>query len=127
MYLLFFVRRGGKVFEVSNNTIYITRGDKGTINLSIDDYIFKVGDVIKFSVYNKKALDKEAVLNKIVNVTKESDNIDIELTSEETKIGEIINKEVEYWYEIELNNNQTILGYDSDGAKILILYPEGVM
>lgn len=34
-------------------------------------------------------------------------------------------KPIEYWYEIELNGDSTIIGYDNDGAKKLILYPEG--
>ena len=44
---------------------------------------------------------------------------------DDMKIGEMLNKQVEYWYEIELNNDETIIGYDDDGAKKLILYPEG--
>lgn len=47
---------------------------------------------------------------------------------DETKIGEYISKPKEYWYEIELNPEtypQTIIGYDEDGPKVLILYPEG--
>ena len=59
-----------------------------------------------------------------------ADNIDlsgknINLTSEETRIGNLTNAPVEYWYKIELNNQYTIVGYDEDGAKKLILYPEG--
>ena len=51
------------------------------------------------------------------------------LSSEETKIGNVISKPVVYWYEIEINPDSapiTIIGYDNDGAKELILYPEGV-
>ena len=43
-------------------------------------------------------------------------------------IGEVINKPTNYWYEIELNPNtqpQTIIGYDEDGEKLFVLYPEG--
>ena len=41
------------------------------------------------------------------------------------KIGEMANKPIEFWYEIELNGDSTIIGYDEEGAKRLILYPEG--
>ena len=33
---------------------------------------------------------------------------------------------VEYWYEIELNDEETVIGFDKDGAKVLNLYPKGV-
>ena len=113
------------MFKIEENTIHLTRGDKATINLTIQDYIFKVGDTIEFRVYNKRGLDKQAILTKEITVESETDNIDISLSSEETKFGEIVNKAVTYWYEIELNDNQTVVGYDEDGAKELILYPEG--
>lgn len=113
------------MFKIEENTIHLTRGDKATINLSVEDYTFKVGDTIEFRVYNKRGLDKQAILTKEITVEAETEKIDISLSSDETKFGEIVNKPVTYWYEIELNDNQTIIGYDEDGAKELILYPEG--
>lgn len=114
------------MFKIDNNKIHITRGDKATINLTIEDYIFKSGDKIEFRVYNKGFLNKPPVLEKEVLIEEEKDNIDIDLTSKDTTIGEPLNKTVTYWYEIELNNEQTIIGYDETGAKLLFLYPEGV-
>ena len=35
------------------------------------------------------------------------------------------NKATEFWYEVELNDNDTILGYDKQGPKRMIVYPEG--
>ena len=90
------------MFRIKDSNIFLTRGDKATINLSIIDYKFKVGDIVKFKLYNANA------------------------SSEETKIGKMRNTAVEFWYEIELNNNQTILGYDDEGPKRFILYPEGM-
>jgi hypothetical protein len=60
-------------------------------------------------------------------VTEEAELVEIELTSEDTRIGEVISKPVDYWYEVELNPDtkpQTIIGYDKDGAKVFKLYPE---
>ena len=54
--------------------------------------------------------------------------VEIYLTEEDTKIGEVISKPKDYWYEVELNPDeepQTIIGYDEDGAKIFKLFPEG--
>ena len=64
-------------------------------------------------------------LLKEVDATPNATSLTIECTNEDTKIGDLINKPMEYWYELELNNEYTILGYDESGAKQLILYPEG--
>ena len=114
------------MFKNDGDTIHITRGDKGVIELGIDNYTFSIGDTVELRVYEKKGLDKQPVLSKEITVSKAGETVDIELTAEDTKIGEMINKEKEYWYEIELNDNQTVIGYDEKGAKKLILYPEGV-
>lgn len=46
-----------------------------------------------------------------------STSVEIDISGEDMKIGEMLNKQVEYWYEIELNNDETIIGYDDEGAK----------
>ena len=116
--------------RIEGSTIKLNRGDVMSMRLSLkmedgSDYTFQSGDKIVFSVYNKNKMDEEAVLLKEVDVLEQSESVDINLTSEETKIGELINKPVDYWYEVELNNEYTVIGYDDDGAKILRLYPEG--
>lgn len=92
-------------------------------------YAFQVGDIIRFKIIKKKDCEC-VVLQKDVEVKEVSTFIDIDITSEEMKIGDLINKPVDYWYEVELNpdtdRTQTILGYDKKkGAKILTLTPEG--
>ena len=50
------------------------------------------------------------------------------LTEQDTRIGDVISKPVDYWYEVTLNpytNPQTFIGYDEDGAKVFKLFPEG--
>lgn len=73
----------------------------------------------------KKGMDKSPVLQKEFIPTVGSTILDIDIPGSEMKIGEMANKPIEYWYEIELNDDETIIGYDEDGAKKLILYPEG--
>ena len=92
-------------------------------------YIFQVNDVVRFKVMVKKQCD-EVVLQKDVKVTEVCNAVPITITSDEMKIGEIINKPVDYWYEVELNpdtpSTVTILGYTKEaGPKILSLTPEG--
>ena len=113
------------MFKIKDETIHITRGDSGTIELSIEDYTFKVGDIVEFRVYNKKGLNQVPLINKKIEINQEQEVVNIELDSDDTKIGELVNKETEYWYEIELNNDKTVIGYDENGAKLFILYPEG--
>lgn len=115
--------------KIIDKEIHINRGDRLLIDFSIengkDKYIFKDGDKIKFSIYEKKGMDKPPILQKIFIPVVGSTSVEIDISGEDMKIGEMLNKQVEYWYEIELNNDETIIGYDDEGAKKLILYPEG--
>lgn len=88
---------------------------------------FSAGDVVRIKIYGKKAAEN-VVLQKDFPIYEHTDHAEIYLTSEDTKIGEVISKPTDYWYEVELNpdtNPQTIIGYDEDGAKIFKLFPEG--
>lgn len=111
-------------------TIECTRGDAAVFsvgaNVNNEPYLFRVDDVVRFTVFGRKDCT-DVVLQKDVKVTEEAELVEIELMSEDTKIGEVINKPVDYWYEVELNPEtypQTIIGYDEDGAKVFKLYPE---
>lgn len=122
------------MFKIDQKTkqIKLTRGDDCILEIKAVDknknrYKFAVNDVIRLNVYTKKNYN-DLKLQKDVIVREESDYVDMVLTSELTKIGDIINKPVDYWYEIVLNpetNPQTIIGYDEDGSKVFTLYPEG--
>ena len=116
------------MFWIEGKTIHLTRGDAATIRISAkENETFKVGDVVRLNVFKRK--DCGCVeLTKDVTVEEEGTTIYMPLTSQETKIGGIINKPTIYWYEIIVDPNgaeQTIVGYDQDGAKEFILYPEG--
>lgn len=116
--------------KIDGTTIKLNRGDILNLSLSLkyDDgsnYTFQQNDSIVFSLYNKGKMSDKAVFKKEIIVNESSQTLTINLSSEDTKIGDLINKPVEYWYEIELNNQYTVIGYDEDGAKILMLYPEG--
>ena len=114
-----------------DNSIYATRGDVVFFSVSAGDsgipYEFQAGDVVRIKIFGKKDANS-VVLEKDFPVTAETDTVEILLTKEDTKIGEVISKPKDYWYEIELNpftNPQTIIGYDEDGAKVFKLFPEG--
>lgn len=118
------------MFKVDEDgrTIILHRGDKGiipyTINTSdTENYKFKIGDVINFIIYNKKGYAETPLLNKKITVEAETEEINIDFSSEDMEIGEVSNKPITYWYEILLNGVQTINGYDQDEgpAKLIIL------
>lgn len=119
------------MFKIENKQIHLTRGDVANIGVSVKnedgtDYEFRAGDVVRFTVFKKK--DCNCVeLTKDVTVDVAGLEVEVHLTEEDTKIDGIISKPVEYWYEVVLNPNtkpQTIIGYDTDGAKVITLYPE---
>lgn len=119
-------------YDSFTKQIQINRGDSTTLKINANDssgdpYTFKVGERVKLSLTERKNEDN-VVLEKIIDVDTEQDYVNISLTSEDTKIGDIINKPVTYWYEISLltlnNEVQTIIGYDDNGAKEFVLNPE---
>lgn len=119
-------------FDEDTKELSVTRGNSGILEITAENddgsqYEFQVGDVVRFKVFKRKdcacvELQKDVVVNEVCT------SVDIALTKEETKIGDLINKEVPYWYEVELNpetNCKTIIGYDKEGEKVFMLYPEG--
>ena len=120
------------MFKIINkNQILINRGDIGIIDLTIpiskeENYEFEQGDVITFAVYNTNSYQKDPIIYKEVIVEEDGQTVvTIELDAEDTKVGPVINMPVQYWYEIQLNKEQTILGFDDKGPKMFILFPEG--
>lgn len=112
--------------------IQINRGDSTTLKISAkdsagDQYTFRIGEKVKFSLTERKN-EENVIFAKTIDVDEESEYVNISLTSEDTKIGELINKPEIYWYEISvltLNNEvQTIIGFDDNGPKEFVLNPE---
>ena len=122
------------MFEIDQTTkkISITRGDYALITITAKnkdntDYEFQKGDVIRFKVFQKKNC-KNVFFFFFFEVDIAKTEVDIELLPEDTKIGELINSQVTYWYEVELNPNgktQTIIGYEKGNEKLFVLNPEG--
>lgn len=131
--------------DEDKTTIHLTRGDKtdGKINKLAfyfpiyniatkeeEKYKFQLDDKISFIVMKRKGYTKEEVLRKEYTIkdlgyTEPTECPEIPLTAEDTKCFELKNKNVTYWYDLVLNDSTTILGYDDDGAKEIIVYPEG--
>lgn len=112
-------------------SIHVTRGDILFFKVTADDkgeaHKFQPGDVVRMTVFEKKACNC-VVLQKDFPVVEETEFVDIFLNEEETRFCDLISKPTTYWYEIELNpltKPQTIVGYDENGAKVFKLFPEG--
>jgi hypothetical protein len=114
-------------------SIYATRGDIVCLNVSATDdrtgepYEFQPGDVLQMKIYAKKDAEN-VVLQKDFPVPAKTNTVGVFLTEQDTRIGDVISKPVDYWYEVTLNpytNPQTFIGYDEDGAKVFKLFPEG--
>lgn len=111
--------------------IEVNRGSAITLVIGAmvgeEDYVFQEGDVVRFSITEKKN-ENNVILRKDVTAVAGETEVEIPLLSSDTKIGDIINKKAVYWFEVELNPEteqcQTLIGYDSKGAKEFILYPE---
>lgn len=123
------------MFEIEGKNIQITRGNYMALTVTainpIDGtkYVFQKGDVVRVKIFERKNVDN-VFLEKDFKINESSEEITIEVTAEEMKIGELIDKAKDYWYEIELNpdtqKTQTIIGYDKEtGPTILTLLPEG--
>jgi len=124
-------------------TIYLTRGDITSdfyrlafyfpiFNFATgkeENYEFQLTDKITFAVKERKGYTKPEVLRvektlAEMGYTEPTTTPEIQLTEEDTKVFDLVNKRTVYWYDIILNDTTTILGYDQDGAKELIVFPE---
>lgn len=120
------------MFKIEDKTIHLTRGDIAAIRITAktesgEPYTFQQGDIVRLQVMKAKDVG-QIVLSKSVPAEEDATSCEISLTAAETTIGDLISKPVIYWYEIEINPDtrpQTVIGYDADGPKELILYPEG--
>ena len=80
------------MFEINEDkTINITRGDIGAftvnaLNEAGENYIFQKGDVVRIKVTEKKACEN-VMFQKDFVVEEETEQVEILLTEEETKIS----------------------------------------
>lgn len=126
-----------------NTIIHITRGDMPTGELNRlafylpvfdgekeTNYEFQLTDKISFVVFPKKGYTKNEIFRleytiEDLGYTEPTTVVEIPLTEELTSKFPLTNKRATYWYDISLNDTLTVLGFDDEGAKKIIVYPEG--
>lgn len=119
-----------KIDSEDNSTIHLTRGDRGTLKVKVKNaltdeyYLFPAGSYISFVVKEKNGYTSNDVIRKVVHIAEDTNEVEVTLTEEDTKIGEPIDKKKKFWYNVVVNDDITIIGSDENGEKLLILYPE---
>lgn len=113
-------------YNSNENILYDTNYNVSNVNintLNIVYYTFNVGDVITLNIYRKNGYTENALKTISTTISESTDTAIIALTESDTTIESIINKQITYWYDITLNYDKTIIGYDDEGAKEFIIYP----
>lgn len=111
-------------------TLHLTRGDRCSFKVYAREEqtqqicYFPAGCTVTFAIVPRQGYTDGAVLRKTVNVTEDVTEVEFLLTEEDTKIGEMIDKKVKYWYNVVVNDDITIIGSDENGEKAIIIYPE---
>lgn len=131
-----------------NRTIYLNRGDETSEFYKLafyfpiwnveeqkeEKYLFQLDDKISFVAMKKKGYTKEEIFRvektiREMGFTEPTYYPEIQLTSEDTKKFDLLDKSATYWYDIILNDTTTILGFmidddDKTGASKIVVFPE---
>ena len=118
----------GKIYWYNTKSQVLYDADYIEISVSLETltmvyYQFQIGDKITFNIYEKNGYGKEPLMIKEIKVTDVAESVNILLTEKDTTFGNPVNKETIFWYDITLNDNQTVVCYNEDGAKEFIEYP----
>ena len=98
------------MIKLNGTTILATRGDVGSILIKLKEgQTFKTGQTVSLIVVKKYGYTEQPVFTKSVNVTEDSNSVLIPIEEKDTKFEEIQNKYQDYWYNIVVDNNKTLL------------------
>lgn len=114
------------MFKFTNNTFHVTRGDKGSITIAYSDGSVLPACTLMFRVYEQNGLDSDPIINIEQNLSGDTDSYVLDIDGSQTIKFENPSKDKdEYWYELKLGPDNTVLGYDETGAKLFYVYPTG--
>jgi hypothetical protein len=114
------------MFKFKNNAFHVTRGDSGTISIAYEDGSLLPSSTICFRVYEKDGFDSDPIINIEESLSGNAQFHSLYIDSSQTmKFENPIGDKDEYWYELKLGPDKTVLGYDETGAKIFYVYPTG--
>ena len=86
--------------DADGTTLKVTRGSSGSLTFgattpSGDDYIFETGDVLRLNV-TKAGKENAVVMSVDSVVTENTTTVTLSITSNDSKIGTVINKPTDY-------------------------------
>ena len=114
------------MFKFTNNTFHVTRGDSGSITIAYKDGSILPSSTILFRVYEKNGFDGDPILEQIGTPAGNTSSFVLDINSEKTmKFANPVGDKDEYWYELKIGPDNTVLGYDETGAKRFYIYPSG--
>ena len=119
------------MLKIKNKTIHLNRGDSANIQVACNNSVFEADQ--KLCLYVMEAGNCEnIILNKEATLEANSNTATISLSAEDTKsLTEPFSLGAkEFWYELEMQSGEertTLVGYDEDGPKLFILYPEAIV
>ena len=106
-----------KITEDKN--ISISRGDSYTLQFSAfneetqQNYEFQINDVVTFRILKVNGYHQEVLKEKNITIDEPKEIVDIPIIpTDTTDITDQVNQPVKFWYEIALNETDTIIGYD---------------
>lgn len=120
------------MFKIENGNMLLNRGDSATIRIENTSSNFLPGDCIKFSIMEKNNCNS-VIFQKRYDVIEQSETepnvFEITLAPEDSKkfCPSFKTGTKTFWYEIELESGDfinTLVGYDDQGAKEFIVFPE---
>ena len=119
------------MLKIKNKTIHLNRGDSANIQIACNNSTFEDGQELKMYVMEAGNCEN-ILLDTSALLTADSNTATISITSEQTKaLSEPFSGgSKEFWYELELQAGEertTLVGYDEDGPKLFILYPEAIV
>lgn len=114
------------MYLIENNKIKVSRGDAFTTTFDIEGYTFKEDDVLKLAVFEQGSTFEDALVTITGDIDLENNRTNFSFEEDDTLFSDPISEPETYSFEIKLNGDQTVLGYDDDGAKEFILYPAEV-
>lgn len=111
------------MLKIENKEIHINRGDRATIRLKRKDEQFKIGDLVKFSIVDKRDYNN-VYFQKEYQIQEDNEYVDIFLLEDDTRFLEIKKGFLECRYEIEYNGVVTLLGASDNDDNVIKIYAE---
>jgi hypothetical protein len=111
---------------INKDEIHASRGDAFSLDFKIKNYTFVETDSVKFAVFEEGSNYENPLMIKYANIDLERNAAVFSFDANDTSFGEAPTERTLYVYEISVEGDQTVLGYDTNKAKKYYQYPAQV-